>query len=291
MAEEIATTSTATSSPTPPSPLTTAAPAPQPAAPRAGSISAAEYSALSPTDQDKYAAVRRPGGGQDWVARDQLGKEPAAAGTQPGSTAAPGTIKVGEFELSESDIATLLEQKSQADLRKTQIPATAEAYTATLPQDFKLPLGVDFQFNEADPAYMAARAWAHGQGFTQGQFSQLLSFYANSQAAEQVLIGNAAKAEVEKLGSMGTARVTAVDTWLRGMIGDELGRHVRGMMLTAKAVEGMERIMSKFTSQGAASFSQSGREVQQNGTGPLSRMSDEQYAATSAQERFRLSRL
>ncbi len=256
---EITTTAQAPSNPTPPSPLTTAAPAAQPAPrPRAGAIPDHQYDRLEPAERDRYARVRKagPDGGSEWVHRDQLGKEPAADGTQPGTTPAPGTIKVGRIRTSESDIATLLEQKSQADLRKTQIPTTAEAYTATLPQDFKLPPGVEFQFNEADPAYVAARTWAHGQGFTQGQFSQLLSFYANSQAAEQVLIGNAAKAEVEKLGSMGTARVTAVDTWLRGMIGDELGRHVRGMMLTAKAVEGMERIMSKFATQGHASFSQ-----------------------------------
>jgi hypothetical protein len=294
----ITTTSAATNSPTPPGPLTTqAAPAPQPSAPRAGSISPDQYNSLPPAEQDKFAAVRRPGGGQDWIARDQLAKEPAADGKPPAAAAGDaavtpdGFLKVGEMLLSPDDVKSLIAEKAQADLRKTQVPASVEAYTATLPPEFKLPAGVEYSFNETDPAYVAARTWAHGQGFTQQQFSQLLSFHANSQAAEAVLIGNAAKAELEKLGAMGTARVTAIDQWLRGTIGDASAQHIRKMMLTAGFVEGMEKIISKFASQGSASFSQAHREPQQNGRGPLSSMSDAEYEATSAQERYRLRRM
>jgi hypothetical protein len=69
------------------------------------------------------------------------------------------------------------------------------------------------------------------------------------------------KAEVEKLGAMGTARVTAVDRWLRGTLGDDLGTAVRGMMVTAKIVEGFEKLMTRMSGQGVASFTQSGRDT------------------------------
>jgi hypothetical protein len=63
------------------------------------------------------------------------------------------------------------------------------------------------------------------------------------------------------------------------------------MLLPAKAVEGLEKLMTKMGTQGHASFRQDGREVNNNGKGPLSSMSEEQYNATPASERFRLSRL
>jgi hypothetical protein len=290
---ETATTPAAPSAPAAPASPAPVTPAATPAAqpqPRAGSIPDAQWDGLPPAEQDRYARLKAgPDGGSIWVHRDQLAKEPADP-AKPGSTAAvgdatvtaDGRLQVGEMLLSQDDIKTLIAEKAQADLRKASIPTSAEAYTATLPQEFKLPPGVEYQFNETDPAYVAARTWAHSQNFTQQQFSQLLSFHANSQAAEQVLIGNAAKAELEKLGSMGTARVTAIDQWLRGTIGDASAQHIRKMMLTAGFVEGMEKIITKFTSQGAASFSQAHREP----ASAPGRVSEEAYAAMSQSERY-----
>jgi hypothetical protein len=198
---------------------------------------------------------------------------------------------VGEMLLSQDDIKTLLAEKAQADLRKTQVPDKPESYAAELPKDFKLPEGMTWQFDTDSPAYVDARAWAHKNGLSQSQWSEALSFFASTQIAERVMVGNAAKAEVEKPGAHGTARVTAVDTWMRGTLGDELGGHIRGMMVTAKIVEGFEKLMTKMGTQGHASFRQDGREVDRGGKGPLSQMSEEQYNATPASERFRLSRL
>jgi hypothetical protein len=195
------------------------------------------------------------------------GAPPAADGK---AAAEPGkTVKVGDYELSPDDVSGLLERRAQEDLRKTQIPATPEAYTATLPEAFKLPDGISFKFDEASPEYLAARNWAHAQGFSQKQFSELLSFHANTIAAQESTYQNAARAEVEKLGAMGTARVTAVETFLRGQVGEELAGHLRGMMVSAKIVEGFEKLMTKHSSQGVATFTQSGRDTPAaNGTIP-----------------------
>jgi hypothetical protein len=62
-------------------------------------------------------------------------------------------------------------------------------------------------------------------------------------------------------------------------------------MFSAKIVEGLELLAKRFATQGHASFTQHGREPDTTGRGPLSSMSEEQYNATSAAERFRLSRL
>jgi hypothetical protein len=221
--------------------------------------------AQEPPAREPYVAPPREIKPYDPAARSReqhQGAPPAADGKTAAETGKTGErVKVGEYDLSPEDVAGLLERKSQEELRKTQIPDAPEKYTATLPEAFKLPDGMTFKFDEASPEYLAARTWAHAQGFSQKQFSELLSFHANTQAAEAVKIGSAARAEVEKLGSAGTARVTAVEQFLRGMVGDELAGHLRGMMVTAKIVQGFEKLMTKHSSQGVANFRQDGRDT------------------------------
>jgi hypothetical protein len=107
---------------------------------------------------------------------------------------------VGEMLLSQDDIKTLIAEKAQADLRKVQVPDKPEFYAAELPKEFKLPDGLEYRFDDSSPILADARAWAHREGLTQFQFSQLLSFHASTQIAEQQLVANAAKVEVGKLG-------------------------------------------------------------------------------------------
>jgi hypothetical protein len=70
-----------------------------------------------------------------------------------------------------------------------------------------------------------------------------------------------------------------------------LAKVVRVGLVSAKQVEALELLAKKFASQGAASFSQIGRDNTPKGQGPLSRLDDATYDSMSAQERFRLSRL
>jgi hypothetical protein len=270
----------------------TAAPNPgastPPPAPPAGFISDADYDRLPPDQQSRYARSRGDGeSGSKWIARTVFEKPDPAAKVEDATTAAvteDGKLRIGEMLLSEQDIRTLMTEKAAADLRKASLPATAEAYEAKLPEGMKLP--VEFSFNTGDPAFLAVRNWAHAQGFSQQQFSDLLGHYANSEAAKQVLISNAAKAEVEKLGAMGTARLTAIDQWLRGLIGDDHGKAVRSMIVTAKIAEGLERLATKFASQGAAPFSQAHREHPES----PGRVSEEQWNAMSQAQKLDYAR-
>jgi hypothetical protein len=175
----------------PPGALTTGVPAAPPppsytappAAPRQGAISDDQFRRLDAAEREKYTNVRGANGGE-WIPRSA---EPAADTTKPAAVnGAPvvtpeGYLRVGEMVLSERDIQTILTEKAQSDLRKTQIPANPESYEARLPVTFKVPDGTAFQFDENSPHYADARRWAHANGFSQNQFSEMLSFYASEQ--------------------------------------------------------------------------------------------------------------
>jgi hypothetical protein len=269
--------------PAPPSPQR----APPPAA-RPGSISAADYHRLEPAEQAKYANL--PGG--VWVERSKLEPEPAdptkpATADGKAAVTADGKLRVGDFELSAEDVSTLMQQKAANDLRATQVPADPNGYRIELPKDFVLPAGLDFRFNEADPALAAARAWSHSVGLSQEQFSGLLSQYASMEAAKESTFRTAMKRELDALGANATARVTAVETFYRGIVGDDLAKSVRASLFSAKVVEAWELVAKRMASQGAASFSQAHREPGGHQGG---RVSEEEYAAMSPSERWDYAR-
>jgi hypothetical protein len=171
------------------------------------------------------------------------------------------------------------------------VPSDPAGYKIEMPADTVMPPGFEWKFNEADPALAVARNWAHKNGLTQPQFADLLGQYAAMEAGKEAQFRDSMKGEVDKLGSNGPMRVTALQTWLNGTIGPELAKSLAAGLFSEKQVLALEKLAIKFSSQGAASFRQDGREVDRGGKGPLSQMSEEEYNATPAGERFRLSRL
>src|SRR5262249_51165932 len=133
-------------------------------------------------------------------------------------------------------------------------------YQATLPTDFKIPAGIEFKFDADAPELADARAWAHARGLSQADFSQLLGFAAAQRIREAMVIQQAQAAERGKLGTNGTVRVTAVQTFLRGELGDDLAGAMNPMLVTSRIIEGFERLMYRRASQGAAPFSQAHRD-------------------------------
>jgi hypothetical protein len=188
-----------------------ASPAPAPSsaspAPRAGVITDGAYDGLPADQRDHYARVRKgPDGGSEWVARDQLGTDPATA-------PAPGEKhKFNEMEFTEQELRDLLTARADAELRKAGLPATPEAYQASLPENFEMPNGVKFEINESDPLLTSARAWAHSKGLDQGTFSEMVGLYASAKAQETAQFNAAHTAEVAKMGANGPMRVTALET-------------------------------------------------------------------------------
>jgi hypothetical protein len=287
-----------------PPPATTPAPqsgTAQPAAPR--TISDSAYDQLqTDADRDRYSRVRKgPDGGSEWRERASLQSETdPASKSATGDTAKPGEapavtvdgkLRVGSYELSSDDISMLMQERAARELRATQVPADPSGYEPKLPEGLQLPEGIDFRPDLSDPSFKDFQALSKKLGLTQSDFEQLYGIWVNKTVQSEVAFRNSMKTELDALGAHATMRVTALETWLRGTVGDELAKHMRAGMFSAKIVQGLETIQKKMVSQGAASFRQDGREPPGNAKGPLSSLSEAEYGALSAAERFRLSRL
>jgi hypothetical protein len=183
-------------------------------------------------------------------------------------------VKVGDFELSPDDVAALMQQKAENDLRATRIPATPEGYKLEIPADLKLPLpdGAKFQFDATNPILKDAQAFALKAGLDQNQFSTVLGLYAQHEAQQTAKFAAAQSAEIAKLGNNANSRVAAVTTFIRGHLGDKIAGPMLLTLATAAQVEGWEKIMTRMQNGGAASFSQQHRDL-----GDRNRVSQEVY--------------
>jgi hypothetical protein len=232
-----------------------------------------------------------PDGGSHWIERTKLEAEPADP-AKPGTPVDPNAKhKLGSYEFTETELADLLKFKGETELRKAAVPSDPAGYKVEMSADTVMPPGFEWKFDEADPALAVARNWAHKNGLTQPQFAELLGQYAQMEAGKEAKFRQSMQGEIDKLGGNGPVRVTALQTWLRGTIGDDLAKSLTAGLFSEKQVRGLETLALKFASQGVMPFRQDGREPQSNGKGPLSSMGEAEYNSLSANEKFRLSRL
>lgn len=161
--------------------------------------------------------------------------------------------------------------------RRLALPQKAEDVKLDLPPDFRLPEGVDFKFDPAKPEYNKFRDLVVSEGLSQSTATKLTGLFAELMVGDQASIQAWEAAEVAKLGANGPARATAVETGMKGMIGEALAGHLKIMTRTAGGVQALEAILAKFSSQGAAPFSQAHRVPGEAG----GKVSDEEYARMS----------
>jgi hypothetical protein len=267
----LATVATAPSAPAAPAPSAApaqpAAPAPAqrvtPGTPEWANLSAEQrHAALrgpenprarghSPAVEQREAAAARAAGEppQDQVAADPA--TPAAASTEK--------LKVGKYEVSEAELASMLDRQSQDDLRKATLPAAPEAYEAKLPADLKLPGGQTYVFDQNDPSLIAARNLAHARGWSQQDFSDALGIFATHTAIKEAALAERSRAEIAKAGVNAPQRVDAVHRWITAEVGEADAAPIRATLVTDSHLRFYEKLMQKASSQGAASFSQSHR--------------------------------
>lgn len=105
------------------------------------------------------------------------------------------------------------------------------------------------------------------QGKVTGQaaLEKMLGLQAAMEIGTQETLRSARDAEVAKLGTTGSARVTAVQNFITAQLGDDLGKVMNTMLVTARHVEGFEKLMAAFRSQGAGSFSTAHRSPNEPG--------------------------
>lgn len=146
--------------------------------------------------------------------------------------------------------------------REQAIPPSPDKYEVKLPDGFKPPEGMQFEFDNNDPAMIEARKAAHDLKLDQAGFSRMLGVYAANRIAEQQTIANGRAAEMGKLGPTAEARLDGVATWLKARAGDKANVLIDTMKKfpVAANIEAMESLMRAFSSQGGSSFSQSHRE-------------------------------
>ncbi len=170
--------------------------------------------------------------------------------------------------------------KAAEDSRRLTLPQKPEDYKPALSKNFKAPEGIEFVPDENDPLLPQARAFAQKHGLSQDAFSELMDIHAAGQVGNMQMVNNAKAAEVQKLGPTGTARKTAVDTWLSAQVGEDLGKEMSKYTFTARQIEGFEKLMAVFRTQGASGFDPRHSEVNQPG-----KVSDAEYNAMTFAEK------
>ena len=192
-------------------------------------------------------------------------------------------IKLGDAEYAETDVRAALAHKIEAEARKAALPQSPDKYEIKLPPDFKPPEGVKFEFDMNSPELKRFREIAHQRGMDQESFSDALGVYAANKVGELQRLSVARNAELAKLGSAAPARLDAIETWLKARVGTKANVIVAQLKNypVASMVETFEGLMRQFSGQGAADFSQSGRQ-QQEDTGRISGYENMSFAQRRA---------
>jgi hypothetical protein len=238
------------------------APAPKPAAPDAP---------RGTYEQRRHAQEQATAGD----APSPSAERPAAEDSQA-QTHSTEKLKVGKYEVSEADVASMMERQAIEDQRKLTLPSAPEAYKAELPADLKLPGGREYKFDVNDPTMIAARNLAHSKGWSQQDFSDALGLFASHQAQQDALIAERSAAEVAKAGINAPARVDAVRRFITAEMGEADARQINALIVTDSMLRYHERMIQKITSQNTASFSQQHRAAPEAGIPGYDKMSFEQ---------------
>lgn len=171
--------------------------------------------------------------------------------------AASKTVKDKEFG---EHLASLTTLKTEHDARLASRPEKPDGYKVELPKDFKAPEGITLKIDEKDPRVAEIRSFAHEIGLSQDQFSALVAIDAQREIARATEINAAIEAEQKKLGANASARITAVKTWLTGLLGDKRAGGLMERMVLADDIAAVEDLQRAFTTQGGSDYRGNGRD-------------------------------
>lgn len=171
-------------------------------------------------------------------------------------------------------------------MRRNALPKAAADYKMDLPKDFQLPQGMQWEWKTDAPEFGKFREWAVKHSVSQDAITELNGIYAGLQVGETSSYEALKKADFEKLGPNSAARVTALETFFSGILGPEDAKAVKMGLYSSAMVTAMEKLVSKFATQGHAPFGQHGREPQ----GAPGRVSEEAYAKMTPAERWDYAR-
>jgi hypothetical protein len=222
---------------------------------------------------ETHAVVRGADGRLSVQARDGGSSAAPDAGgqqqprPQPGQAVVDGDkLKIGDLELSSTDVQALLQRHALEESRKATVPTDAKGYEIRLPENFTLPDGIEWAFDVGHPVMgpLLARAQeiAHRAGMSQDTFQEMLGLHVAHQIQEQQLFNRARVVELDKLGAMASVRVDAVKTWVHGMIGEAAPALLKVLEQApmASTIVAFEKLMRAHISQGVSGSPGRGRD-------------------------------
>lgn len=187
----------------------------------------------------------------------------------------------GEIKFDDlgKELAALKTFKAEAEAKFAGVPDEPGKYEVKLPDDFKLPDGIEI--NVDDPRVGMAREIAHKAGLTQEQFSRMIQIDAQIKAAEAKQFAEVMAAEAQKIGpDGGKARVGAIETALAARVGPEHMKHIRAMIVSAAQVNALEALVKSMSTQGGTSA------AYQPGGGAPQGMTEDAWARMTPTEKF-----
>jgi hypothetical protein len=188
------------------------------------------------------------------------GAEPAT-GEPPAPESDKPKIRIGNSvagfeEVSEEQIQSWRTEAAAQVSRRATLPATADLYEIKLPESFKAPEGFEnWKPDEKHMLMQQARAFAHKVGLSQAEFSELLGLHSAQQIGTAQFLEKGRAAEIAKLGSNASLRVTAVQDYIRSVAGDELFKQTQSLLATAAMVQVWERVMQRAGVTSGSSYS------------------------------------
>jgi hypothetical protein len=197
------------------------------------------------TADQRHAALRGPEnprarGYSPAVEQRQAAAERAAGNPPPDPAAVDPAVpahsteklKVGKYEVSEAELASMMDRQARDDLRKATLPPSPDAYELKISPDAKLPGNVEFKFDGNDPGLIAAKNWAHARGLDQSAFSEMLTLYASHVAQQESVIAARSQQEIAKVGVNAGQRVDAIGKWITGEVGAADAAPIRATLVT-----------------------------------------------------------
>ena len=98
-----------------------------------------------------------------------------------------------------------------------------------------------------DPMWAKAKAWAHKTGLSQEAFQQAVDLLAAHDTITPSQVQRARGGEIAKLGTTGPARIAALETAYKRLLGPDDAKAVMSRVWTAADVARHEKIIAKFT--------------------------------------------
>lgn len=198
-----------------------------------------------------------------------------------------GAVKLDALLDAHSDVTTKLGELQSRFATVPDSPdkyeATVDAVKALLPADIKLP--EDFELLPNDhPVMVGGKKLAHELGIPAADFPKLVAFEVQRQLGEAKEMSEAAAAQRVLLGQKADDRIAAVETWLKGRVGEEHSRHLNAMLFSAKHIEAFESLIKQFGTGGAPPLTRTGQETGKPG------LSDEEYGRMSAAQKITYAR-